>query len=82
MKSLSLSFFLLLFLNFTFAQVKELEPQVQQGFDISPAGIAKFEEEKATYQKLLKSDIPISNRSEEEQNILMDELKFEVGPFY
>ncbi|MDW3650313.1 MAG: hypothetical protein R8P61_24780 [Bacteroidia bacterium] len=82
MKSLSLSFFLLLFLNINFAQVRELEPQIQEGFNISPAGIAQFEKDKATYQKLLKSDIPFANRSEEEQNILMDELKFEAGPFY
>ena len=82
MKSLSLSFFLLLLLNTHFAQVREFEPQIRADFDISPAGIAQFDKDKATYQELIKSDTPFENMSKEDQSIVMDELRFEVGPFY
>lgn len=82
MKSLSLFVSLLLLLNINFAQVRELDPQIQTGFDISPAGLAQFEKEKATYQKLIASDTPLEDMSEEDQNIVMDELRFEAGPFY
>lgn len=82
MKSLSLIISLLLFFSLNYAQVREFEPQISTGFDISPEGLAQFEKDKATYKELIKSDIPFESMSKKHQNIVMDELKFEAGHFY
>ena len=82
MKSLSLFISLLLFLNLTFAQVRELEPLIGSGTDISPAALASFEKNKAEYLEIQKSGIPYKDLSPENQALVEDEMVYETGPFF